>query len=248
MGKIAFISDVHACAAALDKVIEDMDAAGVDRVVCLGDIVGYGPEPECCLGRVRAMGDAFVLGNHDAMMVAKGFDFGGLAPRIAAPLALARREVSAGNKEWIEELPLSLRLDDFEICHASLHQPALFTHLTKKRDIENHFARQAAPFSFFGHTHQPKIFHLDDGGKIRAAQPSSEILLTPGGKYAIGVGAVAFSRDGDPRASWVLFDSAVPSVSYRRVPFDYDGVAVRMREIFGSLDVEKLHDPGDSRG
>ena len=227
-GRIAFISDVHACLAALEAVMGSISAQGITRIIFLGDMLGYGPDPAECFRLLRSAAEACVLGNHDVMATDSGFDLSGFPPGIAIPLELARRQLAEGEKHWLAGRPLTWSEAGVEAAHAGLHNPHLFIHLDTPEQARRHFSRQNATISFFGHTHIPVIYGLDEQGSLRLAPgEEGEIRLIGAGRYAVGVGSVAFSRDADPRACWVEFRPETPGVVFHRVEFDAGTIAHR---------------------
>lgn len=233
--RVAFFSDVHACLAALDAVLDGIQSAGISRKICLGDIVGYGAEPSECASRIRDACDVVLLGNHDAMMVAENFDLHGLPPAVATPLELARKELSPSLREWLADLPLVWREAEFEACHANLADPGVFAHMdaTRKGVVERHFARQSTAACFFGHIHRTGILHPISSGKIRELQGGESVTLEASGRCAVAVGSVAFSRGTDPRPSWVEFDTQSRKLTFHRVEFGWAETLAAMRRKFG---------------
>ena len=227
-GRIAFFSDVHASLAALEAVLSSISAQGIARIIFLGDVLGYGPDPAESLRLLRTAAEACVLGNHDVMAADSGCDLSGFSPEIAIPLELARRQLDEGEKQWLASRPLTWSEAGLEASHAGLHNPHLFIHLDTPEQARRHFSRQNGAISFFGHTHVPVVYGLDEQGRLRLAPgEEGEIRLTGVGRYAVGVGSVGFSRDADPRACWVEFRPETPGVVFHRVEFDAGTIAHR---------------------
>ncbi|MEI6071815.1 MAG: metallophosphoesterase family protein [Verrucomicrobiae bacterium] len=216
--RIAFFSDVHGCVEALEAVLASISAQGISRIIFLGDVLGYGPEPAECVRRLRQCAEVCLVGNHEAM--AANFDLSGMSPSVAVPLELARRELDDEQKRWLVSLPLTWNGEGIQASHASLHEPSLFTHIVNAQHVRRHFSRQTAGISFYGHTHIPVVYCLDDTGRLRTAPGQGEVQLDGAGRYAVGVGSVAFARNDDPRACWVEFRRDPPGVVFHRVEFD----------------------------
>jgi hypothetical protein len=230
--RIAFFSDVHGCPEALEAVLRSISGRGISRIIFLGDMLGYGPDPVPCLHRLREEAEVCVLGNHDVMALDEGCDLSKLPAQIAIPLEKARRELDAEEKSWLGGLPLTWRTDGIQASHASLRDPHHFTHVESPTLARIHFSRQTEPVSFFGHTHVPVIYGLDARGRLlEAPGAEGETRLSGAERYSVGVGSVAFSRDGDPRACWVEFRQNTPSVVFHRVAFDADAVATRTADL-----------------
>lgn len=212
-------------------VLKSIEERGVDRIICLGDIVGYGPDPAACVRMVRTVASASVLGNHDAMATAKGFPLDSLPDEISQPLIHAREELDESQSAWLENLPLVERGGGMEACHGSLDAPAMFTHIKGRREIERHFRNQGEGLSFFGHTHIPAIYHRAPDGRLRSAKGTGELTLSDPGIYAVGVGSVGFPRDEDSRPCWVEFNPESRTVTFHRVEADHRERDERIRAL-----------------
>jgi len=231
MQKIGLISDVHACEDSLRAVLKNIVERGVGEIFCLGDIVGYGPDPGSCVESIRKVAKVSVLGNHDAMAVARGFPLGDLPNAISLPLVRAREELDEAQRDWLENLPLVVRGQGFEACHGSLDAPALFTHIKGRREVGRHFRSQREGVSFFGHTHMTAVYHSSPDGRLRTAKGVGQFVLSEPGIYAVGVGSVGFPRDEDPRPCWVEFAPASRTITFHRVDADHRGRDERIRTL-----------------
>ncbi len=231
MVRIALMADVHACEDSLRAVLRDIENRGIDRIFCLGDQVGYGPDPAACLKFLRSKNVSCLLGNHDAMTVAPGFSLEDFPRAVARPLELARRQINTETFQWLSGLPLMVREDGFQACHSSLNNPAQFLHMKGRREVEAHFRNQSEQISFFGHTHIPVLYHREPGGGLRKAPGLGTIRLEMPGQYAVGVGSAGFSRDGDPRVCWVEWDGAEKTVAFHRLSVDHRGREDRLRAL-----------------
>ncbi|MEI6279245.1 MAG: metallophosphoesterase family protein [Verrucomicrobiae bacterium] len=237
--RIAFLSDIHGCEEALGRVLASIAAQGISRMISLGDVLGYGPSPAECVRLLRQSAEVCLIGNHDAMAVTDGFDLSMMSAPVAIPLELARRELDAEQKRWLESLPLTWNGDGIQASHASLHEPSLFTHIENSQHVRRHFSRQTAGISFYGHTHVPVVYCLDDRGRLGMASGNGEVLLSKPGRYAVGVGSVGFARDGDPRACWVEFRPNTPSVIFHRVDFDFDALELKVANMLETAETER---------
>ena len=129
---------------------------------------------------------------------------------------------------WLQGRPLTWNEEGFEASHAGLHNPGLFIHLETPEQVRWHFSRQTSAISFFGHTHVPVVYGLDERDRLRTAPgDEGELLFGGAGRYAVGVGSAGFSRDDDPRACWVEFLPDAPGVIFHRVEFDTGAIARR---------------------
>lgn len=228
--RIGIISDVHANLEALEACLEALDAQQIDYLACLGDVVGYGAEPNECCQRIRSRADVTVLGNHDAAVSGRmDYSFYRAAARQA--LDWHGRKISASNRKWLSGLPYIHRLGDIAFSHASplaLEDFEYIFVLDQMRDLVDNYASQAA-VTFIGHSHLCKSFSYD-------AISAEEVLRTrftlePDRKYVITVGSVGQPRDYDARACCGLFDTQTRSFEYLRVPYDVESAA---RKIFAT--------------
>jgi diadenosine tetraphosphatase ApaH/serine/threonine PP2A family protein phosphatase len=233
--KRAIVSDIHGNLEALEAVLADIANESVDSIYCLGDIVGYGPNPRECIDRVLSF-DQSILGNHDqgALYDPEGFSSG--AERAIFwtrdQLEMPNGDPDQMAKRWqfLSELPRTVREGPFTFVHGSVRNPLseyVFpedTHNPKK--LERLFA-MIERYAFQGHTHVPGVF-TEDG---RFLSPT-EI----GGKYSLGnsklminVGSVGQPRDGDPRACYLLLGDN--SIEYRRVPYPVEKTMAKIHAI-----------------
>ena len=228
MSRIALISDIHANIDALEAVFRDIDHIGVDEIYCLGDIVGYGATPAECLQLVREYCSVTVKGIHDELVTQKGMiEYG---ERVAAPLRLAREQLSDEQLKWLQDLPLTHQEDDFAISHARSDHPEEFSYLQDEEDARKHFQFQERPISFLGHTHVPLIA-TEEKEKISFSVPSMNALkLKDGLRYAVNVGSVGQPRDDYSRSCYGLFDTDERLIMMRRVSYDIQKAQVRIQQ------------------
>ncbi len=245
-GGIAILSDVHSNVDALAAVLTDITEQRCFAIFCLGDTVGYGPAPAACVKYMREFAPINLMGNHEAMYLAsrsKGkqrldpAELGDLWP----PLELCHRQIDASDAKWITELPLVVPVSDMELVHGSLHEPPTFSYITDKPSAKEHFGKQTARVSFFGHTHVPAIWQAK-GKKITCHTPGKDpVTLDPDCRYAIGVGSVGQPRDEDPRACYVIYKPGSDRVEFRRAPYDIKKAQARFLEAgLSDFDAERI--------
>ncbi len=203
--KYAIISDMHANLEAFETVLKKIDEIGVDKVICLGDAVGYNANPNECVDILRQRGIPTICGNHDAVACGLEEPYG-FNP-VALQAAMWTREcLRPDNLEWLRGLPDVQKFDSFLAVHGSpLNRNSyLFTW----EDVLPHMAlveEQGCTVCFFGHTHSPGIFSKDG---VYAVDNDSKFALGEGKLFFINVGSVGQPRDGDPRASFGIMDTA----------------------------------------
>jgi diadenosine tetraphosphatase ApaH/serine/threonine PP2A family protein phosphatase len=223
--KIAVVSDIHANLAALQAVLADIDAVAPDAAIWhTGDIVGYNAEPNEVIALLRERSAAGVMGNHDAAVLGE-LDVSWFNPEAAAAVKWTATHLTPENATWLHALPKISEMGAATLVHASLLKPLEEYVIDAESARENLFAL-STPVLFHGHTHVPAYWALRGGQSCQIdidgrAQP----LLSPS---LINVGSVGQPRDGDTRASWVLWDrsddgsaiGALGTVQWRRVPYD----------------------------
>ncbi len=216
------LSDIHANLQALDTVLAAAAPAGYDRVVVLGDLVGYGGDPDAVVERVRAIDPVVIVrGNHDK--VAAGLEDSSGFNAIARRAAIWTREsLSPANQEYLAALPAGpLTLDDrVLVCHGSPEDEDLY--IFNDRDALRALNMASRPYCLFGHTHLPIIVRLTDGALelvARATEPATRVALDPAAKHLINPGSVGQPRDGDPRSAYAILDTDDASIVLYRVAY-----------------------------
>jgi len=219
----AIISDIHANLDALDAVLADIETFPVRGTLCLGDIVGYGPEPAACVQRVMDTCAVTVIGNHEAMsflpkkILKTDWDIS-----IRQPLQLTNEQLTKAQKTWLRNQPLTAHVDPITLSHASLNEPPEFHYIHEDTEAEAHFAAQSTFISFNGHTHVPSIWEENpETFACRLLKPSEKpTRLDAKKRYTVNVGSVGQPRDDDHRACYALYDYEKRLLIHRRVPYD----------------------------
>lgn len=219
--RIALISDIHGNLVALEAVLEDLEEQNISSILCLGDIVGYGPEPGACVRRVREHCEHTVLGNHELMMLMLHSEMApDMGPELTPALRRALGQLKEEEREWISALPLGMNLEEFAIVHSSFCEPPIFHYIMETEDAEDCLREQPVRVSFHGHTHVPMIWE-QSGQAVYGLEPGNlPNKLNPKARYCINVGSVGQPRDGDSRAAYCIFDPRKQTVLHRRVPYD----------------------------
>ncbi|HUW56401.1 MAG TPA: metallophosphoesterase family protein [Planctomycetota bacterium] len=214
--KVGVIGDIHGNLEALTSVLEALDGEKVDTIVCVGDIVGYGADPEACIALVRERASAVVAGNHDYGVVGKqALDYFNPAARTA--IHWTAKRLSEEDRGWLSGLPLVHECNEYELVHASLFQPGEFRYIFNPEEAGPSFARQKAPVAFFGHTHWPMVFF--DGEPVRHSI-QRVIPLEPPGKVLVNAGSVGQPRDSNPAAGYTVLDLEEERVHLKRIDYD----------------------------
>ncbi len=217
--RVAILSDIHANLPALEAVVADAQAHGATHLVCLGDIVGYGPQPVETLRRVREISNATVMGNHDAAAC------GLLDPKNFNPFARETDEraalaLSEEDKTWLRELPYIIETKHIALTHGDFCEPEQFYYLESKEDAA--VCLEAMPnhqLLIVGHTHIPCLFVQDEIGNVRKLPPQ-DISLRQGSRYVVNPGSVGFPRGDKLTADYILYDTTTRRLLFRALPYD----------------------------
>lgn len=223
------ISDVHSNLPALQKVLEDaQQQGGFDAVWCLGDVVDYGPEPGPCIEVLSELELLCVAGNHDyaALGLIDVENFNTYARQSAL---WTIDQLDADHKEFLEALPKVAKREPFSMAHGSLRDP-LWEYLVNGYSALETFRRMTTPFCLVGHSHLPFVCAEVDGMPLfRPLRDGDEVKLDKGRMIA-NPGSVGQPRDGDPRASYLLYDAEEDLLTHRRVAYDISATQERMQK------------------
>ena len=219
------ISDIHSNRAALEAVLAD--AGSFDKIWCLGDVVGYGPDPNACVELLQAHPHICVAGNHDAGCTGR-VDISDFNPEAETICHWTGEQLTKANRDYLLTLPEKLEEGEFTIVHGSPRYPTWEYLIYTLNALEN-FAHFDTRFCLVGHTHVPCIFQYKDGDcEVVVPSPDSlwhldeeRLIINPGG--------VGQPRDGDERASYALLDTDQGLLTYRRVPYPVYVTQQRMR-------------------
>ncbi len=223
--RILVISDIHANANALVSVLKR--AGTVDGVWCLGDIVGYGPDPNECVARLKDLSHLTCLqGNHDAAAVGE-LALDGFNADARSSIEWLRQQLSAESLAFLKGLSSRTEVNGVTLAHASPRQPVLEYLLDTYSAAEN-FAYFNTDVCLVGHTHVPVLFFLN-GEDVRLQIPEPNHNFTLERRCIANPGSVGQPRDRDARAAFAIFDDQTSDWDYHRVEYDIAGVQQRMR-------------------
>jgi diadenosine tetraphosphatase ApaH/serine/threonine PP2A family protein phosphatase len=226
--RVCVLADVHGNALALEAVLARAKEAGVDSYLFLGDAVGYGPRPTQCVARIAELpGLVAVRGNHDDALAA-GAPSGEMNRDARAVLEWSLCSVSHAQRRWLAALPLELRAEDFLAVHGAPRDPARmhgYVYEMTFRENLDVLAATGTARCFYGHTHVPFAHgRTRDGRSLRCGARDPEALGEPFAAVLVNPGSVGQPRDGDPRASFAIWDRRARSISFLRVGYDVDRV------------------------
>lgn len=229
--RLAILTDIHANREAFATVLADLAQRAIDRIVILGDIVGYGPDPAWCVEKAMALKEAgalLVRGNHDAAALAPDARMNATA-RIS--LDWTRDRLSADQRAFLASQPLTERLGEMLFVHASAHRPGDWIYLRSTGSAAASFRAARERLIFCGHVHVPALMTCDRAGTVRAHQVilGAPIPLLTSRRWLGVVGSVGQPRDGRPEAGWALLDRATNELTFRRVAYDHAATVARIR-------------------
>jgi len=217
---LAVISDIHSNFEALNAVIADIRDLGVDRIICLGDVVGYASGARMCLRAIQELECPCILGNHDEAVARDSTLLADMNDTAVAGILYARQRLNFDEKTFLASLPGDLVMDGRQFTHASLAHPPSWPYISGTDDARLHFAQQSSRLSFCGHTHRPMVWAQNDAGRITGKKGRAVIALGRTGKVLVNVGAVGQPRDGDSRACYVIYRPDQDTVEFRRLAYD----------------------------
>ena len=229
---LALLADIHANRQAFTACLDFARAHGAERFICLGDYVGYGADPEWTVETVmKLVGDGApaVRGNHDS---AVGTPSEGMNAEAQAAIEWTRGRLSAPQRRFLAELPLTLQEEDRLYVHSEASSPATWRYVLSTADAGRSLLATTAHVTFCGHIHRPALYSISVTGKMTSFVPTSGVTvqLLQGRRWLTVLGSVGQPRDSDPAASFAMFDTNSREITYCRVPYDVDAAAKRIRE------------------
>ena len=230
--RLAIFADIHANRQAFAACLEAACARGAERMIFLGDYVGYGADPEWTVDTVMELvgqGALAVRGNHDNAIRTPSETMNAEAQ---AAIEWTRGRLSAPERKFLSELPLTHKEDDRLCVHSEASQPAKWHYVRSNADAGRSLIATDAHITFCGHIHRPALYSMSVTGKMTQFTPVSSVAvqLLPGRRWLAVLGSVGQPRDGDPAAAFAMFDTDSRELTYCRIPYDIDAAAKRIRE------------------
>jgi predicted phosphodiesterase len=225
--RILIISDIHANLTALEAVLAD--AEPFDQVWCLGDVVGYGPDPNECIERVRVLPHLrCVLGNHDAAILGQ-IDINAFNDEARRSLEWLQTTLESENRSWLAGLADFLEFDDITIAHGSPRDP-IWEYIMDVNIARQNMDAFTTKICLVGHSHFPTVFKMDGDRKstthLYLIPPERSFTLDR--KSIVNPGSVGQPRDRDPRASYLIYEDDDDTWMYHRTPYDVEAVQRRI--------------------
>ena len=244
--KYAIISDIHSNLEALNAVLEKAYSEGVDKFICGGDIVGYNANPIECLEIIQSLDLAAVVkGNHDDYAATEE-ELTGFNPIAKSAILWTRQQLCVSHKNWLNNLDMTYIDNDqhFTVVHATLDSPASWGYIIDEYQAKDSFAYQTTQFCFCGHSHLPVLFKTEFSvgfsskdveeipGWSMFLPPETEMTVSSdfGSKFLVNIGSVGQPRNGDPRASFVIYDVEKRNIKRLCVEYDIPATQYKVRK------------------
>ncbi len=226
--RIGIISDIHSNLEALTQSLAALERHRPDRVVCLGDVVGYGASVNECCELVRKVSEVTLLGNHDAAVSGRmDYSFYYDAARHALDWTASR--IAPDHLEWLRSLPHAHHIENVQFTHGNPVAPEAYEYvfaIEQARELLPHLG-ELADVNFIGHSHLCKAFALNAAGDVTEVV-ATKFGLRRGYKYVVSVGSIGQPRDCDNRACFVVYDTVERIVEYHRVAYDIEAAAQKI--------------------
>ncbi len=227
--RILVISDIHANLTSFEAVLAD--AGEFEAAWCLGDLVGYGPDPNECIARVRGLPNLVcLLGNHDAATLHQ-IDTDNFNPDAHTAIEWTRQTLTPEAYAFLQSLPEKVVVDLVTLAHGSPRQP-VWEYLLDTRTASLNFNYFETPYCLVGHTHLPVVYYMPD--ESRTAQlvvPEASMQVTLAPRAILNPGSVGQPRDRDPRAAYAILDTTHNTWEFHRVVYDISSVQKRMEAV-----------------
>jgi predicted phosphodiesterase len=216
--RYGIFSDVHSNLEALDAVVEAYKKESIDKYFCIGDVVGYGANPRECIERVSRFVTLTVAGNHDRGSV-NLFPLSYFNPLAAEALLWTNRQLDSGCAYFLESLKLVYQDSDFTLTHGTLDEPQQFNYMLDNNTAGKTFRLLDTDICFVGHTHMAGIFQKDKNGNVTYLRKPT-LSIEEANTYIVNAGSVGQPRDGNNKAAFCIYDTALKTVEIKRVPYD----------------------------
>ena len=226
--RYALISDVHGNLEALQVVLHHIEKEHPDKLVCLGDLVGYGADPQKCIDMVRERTELVVAGNHDWAAIGK-LDTADFNPDAATACHWTAYQLSPEDIHYLESLPPVIERDDFTLVHGSPREP-IWEYIVSTVSARQNFDYFQSQYCLIGHSHIPLAFEYSQGTCLYSELPADSVLGLAENRLIVNPGSVGQPRDGDPRASYAIYDSEASAIYHYRISYDIGATQSRMME------------------
>ena len=232
--RYAIVSDLHANFTAWQTVLKDIADLKIDKIICLGDVVGYGPEPVKVLESVYQHVHVTLMGNHDAAVCGK-FDPREFSDRAQNAIKRQKKSLSPAALVWLRRLPYTYEEAGFACAHGDFSEPEEFRYIVEPESALPSWETRKEQLMFVGHSHLPAIYVIGASGTPHCITPC-DFSLEEGKRYIVNPGSVGYPRTGNCRSSYCIYDTERNSVLFRQLPFDSEKYRKIMAQYGGEDD------------
>ncbi len=226
--KYAIISDIHGNLEALTSVLAEIENRSIETTLCLGDVVGYGPNPNECIALIREKATSILAGNHDHAPIGK-LDTSYFNPWARSAIEWTRENLDDVAVRFLVDLPLKREIDGFTIVHATPHEPGEWNYIVTIGDAIKNFPEFKNQICFIGHSHVPMIISLDGKDNCSVVR-DNPLEIRDDLRYIINVGSVGQPRDYNPLASFGIYDDEQRTYELCRVEYDIATTQSKIRD------------------
>lgn len=225
--RYAILSDLHANKVALQHVIDDIQQNNIDQIICLGDLVGYGPQPLETLSLIRQSASIILAGNHDDA-VSKRCPTTYFVDLAKDAIDRHRKSLHQKDLNWLKTLPYTYEFDGACAVHGDLTDPPSFNYVDTEDSARSTFNASTSQLIFVGHTHIPGIFVVGESGAIHKIEPQ-DFIIEENKRYIVNPGSVGYPRqqNGSCLSSYVVYDTVQHSIRFRFFAFDVSSLLQR---------------------
>lgn len=227
--KYAIISDIHGNLEALESVLAEIDKVKADSLLCLGDIVGYGPNPNECVELIKKRADVSLAGNHDYAPLGK-LDLSYFNPWAKSAIEWTASQLNQESIDFLLSLPLKKEMNGFTIVHATPGEPDGWNYIITIGDAVKNFPEFNGQVCFIGHSHVPMVVAVNGSDEYRVIR-ENPVRIEPNMRYIINVGSVGQPRDFIPKAAFAIYETDSQLYELFRVEYD---IAETQSKIFKS--------------
>ncbi|MEI7634368.1 MAG: metallophosphoesterase family protein [bacterium] len=224
--RIGVFSDIHGNLHALESVLEQMTSLGADVMICCGDVVGYGGNPNECVNILRERQISTIAGNHDFAALDLT-DSGTFNPAARRAIIWTQEALTPENARWLRERPLDIEAFGMLFVHASPLNPHEWSYIITMGDARESFRHFTHRFCFIGHSHMPFVVENENGRLNGPCTPVIQIKKSC--RYIVNVGSVGQPRDRNPDSCFTILDLDAGSLQFHRVKYDLDGAQKEIR-------------------
>lgn len=230
--RFAILSDIHSNYDALQAVSRQLHGQAVDQILCLGDVIGYGAEPQACINWLQQQHAIVVKGNHEAMLEQpSGLETS--ETEVHQVIRWTRSQLSPSQLNWLTSRPLRMVVAGICLTHSTPYQPEWFEYVSGPIAAERAFVAFSEPLALIGHTHVPALAVENQTGQVIWKKIPAKLRINESGRMLINPGSVGQPRDGCPQARWGLLD--LDKQSYQSFATDYSVASAAKKIIQAEL-------------